>query len=705
MSFPLPSEHVSGTPVNAGSFVVFDTETTGLNIATDRVIEIGAVRVSRGSICENDTFSCLVDPRMPIPVKSTTIHGITDADVEGADDVTAVFANFAAWAGPTVFLAYSIGFDLAVLKSEHQRHNRPWQAPRCLDVRHLVQIIAPELPNYGLEVVGAWLGLDEQVRHRALGDAQATAEIFVAILPMLQKRGISTLAQAERACRKRASQHTQEIAQGWHDVLQHAPTGVAAYARIDSYPYRHQIKDVMHAPPVFLDGNRSLSAAIKQMMACEISSVFVTADDTGQPGILTERDILRTIDSNEPEILEHPIDGFANRPLISVPGSEFLYRAVSIMASKGFRHLGVHDESGQIVGALSARDLLKQRADGIISLGDSIDDAANASELAHIWSQLITVVSGLVHEEVDPRDIAAVISRELRALTRRASQIAEHTMLVEGLGEPPVPFAMLVLGSGGRGESLLAMDQDNAIVYASGQPDGPEDQWFAELGRRTADILDTAGVSYCNGGIMASNAAWRKSADDWRDTVSQWLSRANPEDILNSDIFFDAVDVFGDPSLADTLREESYTLAKRSTAFVKCLSMRAAEFRVPLGLFGRFKLDGGRMDIKIGGIMPIFSSARVLALQNGIMARSTPERLEELTRRLPEHQSTIDRLLQAHKTLLGAILNQQLLDVEAGIPLSNSISPDILSAHQRDEIRWALKQVSLVSGLLDVPVV
>ena len=64
---------------------------------------------------------------------------------------------------------------------------------------------------------------------------------------------------------------------------------------------------------------------------------------------------------------------------------------------------------------------------------------------------------------------------------------------------------MLVLGSGGRGESLLAMDQDNAIVYADrdgGMSDEDTDQWFAELGARVSCILDLVGVPYCKGGVM-----------------------------------------------------------------------------------------------------------------------------------------------------------------------------------------------------------
>ena len=75
----------------------------------------------------------------------------------------------------------------------------------------------------------------------------------------------------------------------------------------------------------------------------------------------------------------------------------------------------------------------------------------------------------LMQEAVDPRTISAVVSSEICAMTRRAAELAEQRLRERGPGRPPVPFAVLVLGSAGRGESQLAADQDNAIVYAQGE--------------------------------------------------------------------------------------------------------------------------------------------------------------------------------------------------------------------------------------------
>ena len=106
---------------------------------------------------------------------------------------------------------------------------------------------------------------------------------------------------------------------------------------------------------------------------------------------------------------------------------------------------------------------------------DYAPPARDVADLAAAWGHLPAVAEGLLAEAVDARNNAGVISRELGAVIRRAAQFAEKKLAEDGFGPPPVAYAVLILGSGGRGESLLALDQDNAFVFAQGEPDGPED--------------------------------------------------------------------------------------------------------------------------------------------------------------------------------------------------------------------------------------
>jgi DNA polymerase-3 subunit epsilon/CBS domain-containing protein len=694
-------------PLASLDAIAFDTETTGLDTTRARIIQVGAVKISKGRIDESQTFQQLVNPGEPIPPASTAIHGIHDEDIVSAESFVTIKAEYDLWTGNSVMIGYAAGFDLAMFKREHQLARLEWYAPRTLDVRYLVNIVAPILPDYSLDTIAAWLGVETHDRHSALGDAISTAKIFLALIPRLRERGIRTLAEAENACRQFTTTTAREVSLGWHELHQSTSSqkpSLTSLARIDSFPYRHRLHELMRSPAILVDSGLSLRQVLNTLIENEISAVYVEAD-ANQPhiGIITERDLLRCINQSGDQALESRAAHIAQYPLHSLSADAFVYHAIARMRRKYFRHLGVHDANGHIVGALSARDLLRQRADDAIALGDDIDEAEDAEAMAEVWGQISMVASGLMNEDVDARDIAAVISHELCALTRQACKLAEAEMLEQGLGTAPCAYAMLVLGSGGRGESMLAMDQDNAIVYASGDPDSDTDQWFADLGTRVSDILDIAGVPYCNGNIMASNADWRHSLEHWHRTIKTWINRQTPEDIMNCDIFFDAVCVHGDFELAKQTIEFAFELGSASTSFLKLMSVNACKDRVPLGLFGRFKLENGRMDLKMGGILPIFSCARILAIEHRIDKHSTPGRLRAACQLQDKLDTVYENLDEAHRIIFNIILQQQLADIESGISPSNFIAPTSLSASMRKQLKWALDRVPGVSNLLGDP--
>ena len=399
--------------------------------------------------------------------------------------------------------------------------------------------------------------------------------------------------------------------------------------------------------------------------------------------------------------LEKQLAEVMSKPLQAIASHAFVYRAISRMDRLGLRHLGVRDMHGNIIGAITTRNLLRHRAATATMLGDEIDNAPDTSALGAAWARLPHMAKSLVEEGVDPRTVSAIISSEIQVLTRRAAQLSEARMEQEGHGRPPVPYAVLVLGSAGRGESLLAADQDNAIVFEAGEPGGPEDQWFARLGGYMADILDEVGVPYCKGGIMARNAEWRKSVDGWHETIRSWVRRHKPEDLLNVDIFYDCIPVHGDAALGENIWNYAFETGSRSPEFTNLLGQFLREWNPPFTLFGGFKLDDKRrVDLKKGGIMPIFTGARVLAIKHDIRARSTPERLRAAAARGHGSERDIDTLIEAQKTIIGAMLNQQLADTEQGVPLSPRVEVDRLSSAEKAALKSAVANVATIVDLV-----
>jgi CBS domain-containing protein len=691
----------NATPLIALDAMVVDTETTGLDPAKARLVEIAAVPMSAGRLDPGSARCRRVRPDAPIPAAATAVHGIDDEAVRDAPGFREGWADFAALLRERIVIGHAIGFDMAMLRQECARAGLAWAQPRCLDTRLLAQAARPDLAGHSIEQLAAWLGVTVAERHSALGDAVTTGRIFLALLPHLRERGVRTLAEAEQACRRLTGRVEDEHRAGWLDVTApHERSGPSL--RLDAQPFRYRVADAMSTPQA-IAADATLSEAAKRMAALRISSLFVASAELPlrpeTTGIVTERDVLRAIAGRGAAALEAPVREFAHAPVLALPADTFVYRAVARMRRLGVRHLGVTDEAGVLCGAVSARDLLRQRAEEAIWLGEEIDEATDVPQLAHGWTKLPLIAEALAADAMPGGEVAAVISRELCALTGRAAQIAEERLRTEGLGPPPCPYAVAVLGSAGRGESLMAMDQDNALVFAEGEPGEANDRWFERLGAHVADILHEVGVPYCKGGVMARNPQWRGSMLTWRDRIGDWIRRSSPQDLLSVDIFFDLRAVHGDVALASALRSEAFDVAAGEVGFAKLLAESAGTPEPGLGFFGRFRTENGRIDLKRSGLFGIVTAARVLAIRHHILDRSTPARLQAIKTLGVGAPQDLDALAEAHGVFLDLILAQQIEDLANGVPPGNTVLVRRLTERNRTRLRTALQAVRHVDAM------
>ena len=685
-------------PLTAIEAVAVDIETTGLDTRNARIVQLAGVAITLGRPRAEETFATLVDPGGPIPTSSTAIHGIGDEAVRGAPRLAEALNLFQEFLGGRLLVGHSIGFDLAVLEHEAARAGIRWEKPRSLCVRLLGTVANPHLPEESLETLAAWLGVEVRDRHTAPGDALAAAEIFAALVPHLTRRDIHTLAQAERTCLDLSGHLETARRAGWAEPV--SPPRPSAVGALDPFAYSHRVQE-LSKPIVVVTEETTAKEAIDLMVRNRISSVFVSQD--GQPGgqlsdygIVTERDMMRLVADRGADALAMPIGSFTSRPVASIAGEAFVYRAIGRMDRLKIRHLGVRDDLERLEGVVSARDILRLRAGAAIGLDDAIDAAESAREMAQAWATLPAVARGLSAEELDARLIAGVISEEIRVMTRRAAELAEIGMNEAGLGPPPCAYALMVLGSGGRGESLLVPDQDNAIVFERGDPDGPEDRWFAELGTRIADTLNAAGIPYCTGGVMAKNAAWRGSLATWKDRTVHWVERARGEDLLNVDIFFDQRPMHGELALGAELFDHAFTMAADRPAFAKLMGEKLFDRPSPFSLFGGIRTTGGRIDLKLHGLFPVVTAARALAIRHGIRRRSTKARLKGLAKRGVGNAEELAGLMAAHGVFTALMLEQQGHDIETGVAVSNSVETTSLSRARQAELKSALETVQTV---------
>lgn len=474
---------------------------------------------------------------------------------------------------------------------------------------------------------------------------------------------------------------------------------IAALAKIDSFPYRHRLREVMSTPVLTASDTLTLAEAVRKMYEARVSSIVGVDGEGRTAGIFTERDLLRVLSNDGPSGLDVPLAEAMTKPVATVPADAFVYVALARMTRMGLRHLVVVDDDKRPLGMITGRALLKVRATEALVLGDSVESARNGQEMRSVIEKLPKLARSLLDEGVTARNIASVISLVLRDMTTRAAELAELSLQDDGWGSAPARYAVLILGSGGRGESLLAFDQDNAIVHA-GKPG--DDAWFAELGKRLNDILHAAGIPFCDGGVMARETKWRKSLDEWRDEVHGWVYSVENQTVMYCDIFFDFQPVWGDRALAEELRTMAMEKAAQSAFFLRYLAQNVAGMDGSLGLFGNFVTKQGRLNAKKFGLLPLVSAARMRAIRGHISATSTDERFAALKEAGALHEDDLRDFIEVREVVLRVMLEQQLADLAMDIPPSARIDPKRFDKRTRARLRWAFKRLKTLKFVCGV---
>ena len=189
--------------LESATYVVVDLETTGLRPGSAGICEIGAVRVRGLELAE--TFETLVNPRQPLPAPVAALTGIEPRDLRGAPPPEVAVRRFLDFAGDAVLVAHNARFDIGFLDVEVERLTGRRLAGPVVDTVWLARrLLAGRISRVGLASLAYFFGTAVQPCHRALADAQATAEILVALAGLAQERGARTVAELAELSAPRA---------------------------------------------------------------------------------------------------------------------------------------------------------------------------------------------------------------------------------------------------------------------------------------------------------------------------------------------------------------------------------------------------------------------------------------------------------------------------------------------------------------------
>lgn len=484
-----------------------------------------------------------------------------------------------------------------------------------------------------------------------------------------------------------------------------SPIELAANSRTAIFTTR--VRDHARAAPVTATLSDSCGAVVTKIKNHGASAALILNAEGRIAGILTEQDIVRRLAFlAAPETPAHDV---MTTPVMTISGDDYLYHAIARMRRHGLRHMPVIDSEGRAEGMLNLADALGAAAAGMLSQIDRLSQDESLPGLRAVKAAQVALADDMFADNVATPDIQAVLTHVNNDIYRRITTRRIDEMSSEPWGPPPVEFCVIVMGSGGRGESFLCPDQDNGFILDD-YPDSEHtriDGYFIELATRMTRDLDAVGIPFCKGHVMATNPLWRKTISQWRDQISLWRRRRTVTALRLSDIFLDFHAVCGAVDLAAALRAHVTDQMRQSPVFLRDMQADDIEHGVALGwpgrflggLFGRFVTEKndpahlGAINLKHTGTLPLVEAVRLLALREGIPETATRERLAGLRQRKLIDADEADYLIDAFDHITKLLLRRQIEDFKAGDPVSNYVHPKTLTARERDLLVGSFKAI------------
>ena len=168
------------------TYCVLDLETTGLSFRTEKITEVGIMKIKNGEVL--DEFSCFVNPEKPIPQRVVEVTNITDDMVKDAETIDKVFPKILEFVGDSVLVAHNADFDIGFLKYNAKQLGYSLENT-YIDTLRLSKDLFPDFKKYKLGIIAENLGIKVEVAHRALDDVDTTVKVFNVMINMLKEKG------------------------------------------------------------------------------------------------------------------------------------------------------------------------------------------------------------------------------------------------------------------------------------------------------------------------------------------------------------------------------------------------------------------------------------------------------------------------------------------------------------------------------------
>ncbi|MGW8311848.1 MAG: DUF294 nucleotidyltransferase-like domain-containing protein [Desulfuromonadales bacterium] len=471
--------------------------------------------------------------------------------------------------------------------------------------------------------------------------------------------------------------------------------------QMEAYPFKKRLSEIMSSPVITCSPDTPVGCVARKLTEHDISCLVVTNEQKEPVGILSGNDLVAKV------LAPENIDArtMTAREVMQVgprtlPPETYMFEAMALMTSHNLDYLPIVDRN-QLVGIVSPRDLMRYRSQKALLLLGNIREEQTLEGLASIRKEIVRVARTLLSETRSTPEVMEILSHIHHAIISRVYQICVREMTAAGNPVPDVRHCFLIMGSAGRREMLLHPDQDNGFIFEDfpANRQAEVDAFFQPFSEKLNLALEQVGYPLCDGDVMVRNPAWRGRLADWQERLNSWLLDPEPTHVRNSSIFFDFLPLVGDVDLAHSLRDMVNRGIATHQGFLYHMMTLDLRYKVPLGLLGRFLVEKegphtGQLSVKYGGCVYIVDCVRMFALERGVHAITTMERLKALVAENVFATETAEHIRAAFEALAFLRLRHEISLVEAGRIPTHFLDPNALSKTEQDLLKESFQAVA-----------
>ena len=443
---------------------------------------------------------------------------------------------------------------------------------------------------------------------------------------------------------------------------------------------------------VWCDASDSVRKVARAITDADLSCALIRSRT--EIGLVTDRDFRSRCGVGEVSV-DDPIHLIMSSPVITVPETTSLAGAFLLMVEVGVHHLVVVDEHEKPIGIVRAMDLSSVELRNPLLIRAAIESARSIDELSAASKLLLPSLVELHDTGIPALHVGGLMSAIVGAILTRVLELTDAV-------ESPITHSWLILGSMARREPLPISDVDTAIVWAD-LPDSHDLSDEIQKGAsHVLNLMERCGLHRCSNGANADNPLFSRSRSAWIEISQGWLTDPSKAGaLLLSSIAADSqplTQMALGRTITDTMRATT-----RSRDFLSDLLRFTLAKKPPVGFVRGFVVEQtgenqGELDLKKGGLTPISSLARWLAIAEGDVRGGTIDRLKRAAASGSLKEDEADILGTAFKDICQLIFEQEIMSIRSGKEGSSWISPQNLDSLTRRHLRESFRAVAAIQN-------